>query len=129
MADGDRCAARPNVWRVALRARCPLCGRGPLFAGFLAIAPSCADCGADFSSADTGDGAPVVVALAVGLVVTVMALWLELRAHPPAWVHLALWIPVTTGLALALLRPAKALLFAAQRREGAREARFEDLVP
>ncbi|GAD58868.1 hypotheical conserved protein [Brevundimonas abyssalis TAR-001] len=37
--------------------RCPNCGKGPLFEGFLKIRPVCETCGYDLASVATGDGA------------------------------------------------------------------------
>jgi uncharacterized protein (DUF983 family) len=34
----------------------PRCGKGKLFAGFLALRPCCEICGLDFSFADSADG-------------------------------------------------------------------------
>jgi uncharacterized protein (DUF983 family) len=33
---------------VAMRSRCPRCGRGHLFSGFLKLAPRCDACGLDY---------------------------------------------------------------------------------
>ena len=33
----------------------------------------------------------LIAALVVGL-----ALWLEVAVHPPFWVHVILWVPITT---------------------------------
>jgi uncharacterized protein (DUF983 family) len=41
---------------VAARSKCPRCGQGKLFDGFLKLAPRCNVCGLDFSFADTADG-------------------------------------------------------------------------
>ena len=51
-----------------LRGRCPRCGEGKLFQGFLSLRPRCAHCGLDFNFADAGDGPAVFVILIVTLV-------------------------------------------------------------
>ncbi len=96
--------------------RCPRCGQGRLFAGYLKLAPACAACGLDFSAADSGDGPAVFVMWAVAAVVVLGAALVEIFLAPPLWLHMALWIPLTVGLAALLLRPAKGLMIALQYR-------------
>lgn len=109
-----------------LRGRCPRCGEGRLFDGFLAIAPECETCGADFRIEDAGDGPAVFIMFLVGAIVVPLALFLELWLAPPVWVHLIIWIPIVIGLSLAFLRPFKGVMFALQYKHGAREARLDE---
>jgi uncharacterized protein (DUF983 family) len=97
-----------------LRCRCPACGEGPLFDGFLHVRPVCTACGADLSAQDSGDGPVAFIILIVGAVVVGLALVVEVRYAPPVWLHLLLWLPLTLILTLALMRPLKALLIALQ---------------
>jgi uncharacterized protein (DUF983 family) len=113
----------PNPFLAGLLARCPNCGEGPLFAGFLKVMPRCEACGFDLAKADSGDGPAVFVILIAGFIVAFAALITEIAAHPPIWVHLVLWLPATLVLCLALLRPTKGLLLAAQFKNKASEAR------
>jgi uncharacterized protein (DUF983 family) len=114
-----------SVARAALLARCPRCGRGALFDGYLKVAPACCACGLDYSAFDAGDGPAVFVILIVGAIVTVSALVVEVKFQPPYWVHLVLWIPAVIVLSLVLLRLAKALLLVLQYKHGAGEGRLE----
>ena len=109
-----------------LRGRCPNCGGGPLFSGFLTVAPRCAACGYDLSSADSGDGPAVFIILIAGFAVAFAALFTEIAFHPPVWVHLVIWLPLTVILCVALLRPMKGLMLAAQFANKASEARRDD---
>jgi uncharacterized protein (DUF983 family) len=95
-----------------LRARCPRCGRGKLFQGYLTVRKRCEVCGLDFAPHDTGDGPAVFVILILGFVVVGLALWVELNFEPPLWVHAVLWTPTIIGGALLMLRPLKATLVA-----------------
>jgi uncharacterized protein (DUF983 family) len=99
-----------------LRCRCPACGEGPLFQGFLTVRPRCALCGADLSAQDSGDGAVAFIVLIVGAIVVTLALLTEVRYGPPVWLHLLLWLPLTMVLVLALMRPFKSVLIALQYR-------------
>ena len=42
-----------------LLGRCPRCGQGHSFKGFLTLAPRCERCGLDYGFADAGDGPAV----------------------------------------------------------------------
>ena len=99
-----------------LRCRCPACGRGALFRGFLSVVPECAACGQDLRAHEEGDGPAVFAILLLGALVVGLALWTELRFAPPLWLHAVLWMPLTLAGALALLRPLKATLIALQFR-------------
>ena len=46
--------------RAGLAGRCPRCGEGRLFSGFLTVAESCGVCGLDYSFADAGDGPAII---------------------------------------------------------------------
>lgn len=116
----------PGPFSAGVRGRCPRCGEGRLFEGFLKIAPACETCGLDFSGEDAGDGPAVFIMFLVGAIVVPLALLLHLWLAPPTWVHLVLWIPAVIGLSLALLRPFKGVMFALQYKHGAREARLDE---
>jgi uncharacterized protein (DUF983 family) len=107
-------AAQPSALAAGLRSRCPACGRGPLFQGFLAVRPRCPSCGADLSAQDSGDGPVAFIVLIVGAIVVTLALLSEVAWQPPVWLHLVVWLPLTVVLVLALMRPFKATLIALQ---------------
>lgn len=115
----------PSPFRTGLACRCPRCGQGRLFAGFLEVAPRCAVCGLDLAFANSGDGPAVFVIFLVSPIVIVLAVILEALAHPAPYVHLIVWLPVTVILCLLLLRPFKATMIALQYRNDAREGRRE----
>lgn len=111
--------------RAGLSCTCPRCGQGKLFDGMLKIRPSCRNCGLDYSFADAGDGPAVFVILIIGFVVVGLALWMEVTYSPPVWLHFILWLPLTIGLSLWLLRVLKALLIALQYRNNARQGEID----
>ena len=115
----------PSPVSTGLRGLCPRCGRGRLFAGFLALKPRCEVCGLDFAFADSGDGPAFFVMSIVGFVVVALAMYVEFAYEPPLWVHAALWLPLVLALSLALVRPAKGLLIALQYRHKAEEGRLK----
>ena len=60
----------------------------------------------------------------VGAIVTLLAIIVQLNFDPPFWVHILLWLPVTLGLVLGLLRIAKGALLVLEYRNRAREGRL-----
>ena len=117
--------AAPNPLLSGLVGRCPNCGEGQLFDGFLKVAPRCEACGFDLAKADSGDGPAVFVILIAGFLVAFSALITEIAVHPPVWVHLVLWLPATLVIVLALVRPMKGVMLAAQFMNKASEARHD----
>jgi uncharacterized protein (DUF983 family) len=99
--------------------RCPHCGKGVLFEGFLRIVPACPDCGFELARSDSGDGPAVFVILVVGFIAVFGALITYVAWRPPVWVPLVVWIPAAAVLSLALLRPMKGLMIAAHVRNRA----------
>ncbi|GAB5468528.1 MAG: DUF983 domain-containing protein [Rhodospirillales bacterium] len=116
----------PSPLSAGLSCRCPRCGRGKLYVGFLTVAERCSDCGLDLRKADAGDGPSVFIILIVGALVVPLAFWVETAFMPPLWVHMVIWPFVILGLSLALLRPAKALLIALQYRHRASDSGHVD---
>ncbi len=104
--------------------RCPRCGNGKLFTGFLTLRPYCEVCGLDYSSADSGDGPAVFIMFLAGAIVVGAALVTEILFRPPYWVHAALWLPLILIVTLGPLRPMKGLMIALQHRHKAGEKRF-----
>lgn len=113
----------------AMRGRCPRCGEGRLFDGFLATAPGCHTCGLDYAFIDAGDGPAVFVILIVGFLVVGLALYVEVAYMPPLWLHAILWLPLTLILALGGLRPLKGAMIGLQYRNKAEQARLQASQP
>ena len=111
--------------KTGLRGRCPRCGEGKLFDGFLKVRPRCAACGLDFSFADSADGPAVFIMLIAGFIVLGAALYVEIAYEPPIWLHMLLWLPLAIVLCLGLLRPMKGLAVALQYAHKAEEGRRE----
>jgi uncharacterized protein (DUF983 family) len=107
-----------------LLGRCPRCGKGRLFKGFLALQPRCEVCGLDFSFVDSADGPAVFVMFFSGFVVAGSALVVEALYQPPFWLHAVLWVPLILITTLGPLRPMKGLLIALQYHHKAAEGRL-----
>jgi uncharacterized protein (DUF983 family) len=115
----------PSPYVAGLLCRCPRCGKGKLFTGFLKLRPCCEVCGLNFAFAESGDGPAVFVILIAGLIVVGAALGVELKYEPPYWVHAILWGPLILIVTLGPLRLIKGLLIALQYHHGASEGRRE----
>ena len=107
-----------------LAGRCPACGRGKLFSGYLTLAPRCNFCGLDYGFAEAGDGPAVFVILVTGFIVVGAALFVEMAYAPPYWLHALIWGPLAILLPLLLLRSFKGALIALQYKHKAEEGRL-----
>jgi uncharacterized protein (DUF983 family) len=109
---------------VAVRSRCPRCGKGRLFCGFLTVAPSCDVCGLDYSFADPADGPAFFVMMTVALPITALGIWIELAFDPPLWVHAVTTLPALLVGCILPLRFFKGWMVASQYIHRAEEGRF-----
>ena len=108
-----------------LRGRCPRCGEGHLFRGFLDLKSRCEHCALDYGFADAGDGPAVFGILIGGFIVVFAAMIVEIMYQPPYWVHAVLWLPLIVIVTAGPLRPIKGLLIALQYHHKAQEGRLE----
>jgi uncharacterized protein (DUF983 family) len=100
----------------ALGCKCPRCGRGALFKGFLTVADCCAACGLDLSEIDSGDGPAVFLIFILGFTVVPLTLWLGFAFDLPDWAPVAIGASLLVLLTALLIRPAKAYVVALQYR-------------
>ena len=110
----------------ALFKRCPRCGEGALFAGFLKLRPACKVCGLDFSKADSGDGPAVFGIFLIGPVAALFAVWFQVTFEPTVWAFMAVLTGLIALLSWFLLPVLKAGLVALQYRNKAGEGRLEE---
>jgi uncharacterized protein (DUF983 family) len=115
-----------SPFKTGLGCRCPGCGEGKLYNGFLEFAKKCNHCDLDYSEFDSGDGPAVFIILILGFVVVGLALVVEVIYQPPIWVHALLWGPMIIGGSIGMLRPAKGLMVALQYINNAREGTTDD---
>jgi len=114
--EGSSRAVAVSAVRAGIRGLCPRCGQGRLFDGFLKVRPGCGACGLDYSTIQTGDGPATFIMQIAGFLVGFSALYVEIRFHPPMWLHLVVWIPLVVALSLALMRPGRGLMIGLQYR-------------
>ncbi len=102
--------ARPALglaMRRGLMNRCPVCGQGRVFKGFLKLQPECTHCGTQLGRLRPDDAAPYAVILLVGHILMPPVFWIERSYQPPMWLHMALWLPLFAIVSTLLLRPVK----------------------
>jgi uncharacterized protein (DUF983 family) len=104
--------------------RCPRCGEGHMFNGFLTLAKNCEVCGLDFSYADPADGPAFFVQMFTCVPAVIFTLLLEIMASPPLWVHFVTSLPLLLATTILPLRPLKGWLVASQFFFKAREGRL-----
>ncbi len=102
--------------RAGLLCRCPNCGKGRLFQGFLKVRPVCETCSFDLAKIETGDGPATFIMQIAGALVGFSALYVEIAFSPPMWLHLIIWLPLVAALSLGLMRPGKGLMTGLQYR-------------
>jgi uncharacterized protein (DUF983 family) len=102
-----------SLWR-GFRQRCPSCGDGALFGGYVRPHEQCSTCGLDLAAYRSDDAPAYFTIVIVGHVIVPAMLILEKTAHPAAWVHMAMWLPLTLLMTLALLPRVKGALLGVQ---------------
>ena len=109
---------QPGLGQAAIFCLCPRCGARTLCAGWVRFADRCRACGLDIARFNVGDGPAAFLILIIGAVVTGLAIWLQLAADPPWWLHVILWLPLTIAGVIGGLRMAKAALLHSEYHRG-----------
>lgn len=86
-----------------LRRRCPNCGQGALFTGYLAVRPECADCGEPYHHHRADDAPAWATMLIVGHLMVPLILAARAMEDTPVWVHMTVWPVVALALCLLML--------------------------
>jgi uncharacterized protein (DUF983 family) len=108
-----------------LRGRCPCCGEGKIFNGFLTLAPECTACHAPLGRIRADDLPPYLTIFVVAHVIVIGMLLVEQAYAPPLWVHTIIWIPLTLALTFALMRPMKGAVVGLMLKLGMLDAQPE----
>lgn len=106
----------PTPLQTALACRCPRCGQGRLFDGFLKVVDRCDKCGLELAANDSGDGPAVFLIFILGGLGVPVAFLID------AWFTVPIFVPglvtavLVVALAILLLRPTKSYVLALQFR-------------
>jgi len=110
--------------KTGTRGKCPRCGEGKIFDGFLTVAKGCKVCGLDYSFADPADGPAFFIQMLFCIPVVVFALWFEVKFEPAIWAHFLTTMPLLLLTCILPLRPLKGWLIASQFFFKAEEGRL-----
>lgn len=103
-----------SPYSTGVKGRCPRCGQGHLFNGFLTLRTKCEVCDLDYSFADPADGPAFFVICFACIPSVALGVWLEVVYQPPFWVHLLISLPFLLATCILPLRPLKGWLVASQ---------------
>ena len=100
--------------RRGLRRRCPNCGQGHIFTGYLKVVDSCPVCREDLTPQRADDGPAYLTILVVGHVMAPLILVIFETFRPEPLVLATILTIVTVGLSLYLLPRLKGAIVALQ---------------
>ncbi len=95
-----------SIWtgiRRGVGLRCPSCGQGRLFSGFLKVRSRCEVCGADNTIYPSDDFPPYLTILLLGHLLIPPFIWTDRIYAPAPWLEGAIWLPLTALLCLLIL--------------------------
>jgi uncharacterized protein (DUF983 family) len=104
---------KPALWR-GWRRRCPNCGAGTLFAGYLKVRPTCPSCGEALHHQRADDGPAYLTILVVGHLMAPALHTLYTRFHLEPLVLASVLSVLCVGLSLYLLPRIKGAMIALQ---------------
>lgn len=99
---------------LALRGRCPACGKGRLFAHFLKPVAACAHCGERWDKHQADDFPAYIVILLLGHLLVPLMIEVNAALAIPLGVQMALWPGLAILLGAAMIQPAKGAVIAFQ---------------
>ncbi|MEM6276132.1 MAG: DUF983 domain-containing protein [Pseudomonadota bacterium] len=100
---------KPAVLRGFSR-RCPNCGKGQLFDGYLTVRKTCSECGQELHHHRADDGPPWLTMLVVGHLMAPLLHIVFVRYRPEPIVLFAIFAIGCVGLSLLLLPRLKGLI-------------------
>ena len=118
-----------SPYSAGLGCKCPRCGQGALFDGFLTVRSHCRQCRLDFSKGDSGDGPAVFAIFIVGFLAVGAAFILRFSLNAPIWLAFLLSSLFAIGLIALIMRPLKATMIALQFAHKAQEGVVADNAP
>lgn len=93
--------------RRGIHRKCPACGQGPLFRGYLKVQPVCPNCGNDNAQYPSDDFAPyITIFLVLHLMIPILIVT-DRAWQPSVWVEMVVAIPIFLLATLVLLPFAK----------------------
>lgn len=112
MPQDDR-PMKQAMWR-GFNRRCPHCGKGRMFTGYLKVADACPDCGEPLHHHRADDGPAYLTILIVGHLMAPLLLFVFETWRPAPMVTIAIFVTGTVLLSLFLLPRLKGVIVAIQ---------------
>lgn len=94
--------------------RCPACGAGSVFSGFITVRDSCSHCGEELHHQRADDAPPYITITIVGHIIIPLLLIVERVWQPDYLIHAAIWIPAILVLTLLLMPAVKGAVIGLQ---------------
>ena len=111
------------------RNRCPVCGEGRVFQGYLRVVPECSHCHTPLGRLRADDAPPYFTIFIVGHLLVPVIFWVEKAYEPPMWLHMAVWLPLFALVSVLLLRPIKGATVGLMLRLGLMEEPQAEVPP
>ncbi|MDG1437553.1 MAG: DUF983 domain-containing protein [Emcibacteraceae bacterium] len=86
-----------------LKRKCPHCGEGQIFKGYLKLADSCSSCSAPTGEIRADDLPPYITIFLVGHIIVPLLLLIEATYRPELWIQMTIWPTLTLLLTLLFL--------------------------
>ncbi len=112
LSESDR-PMKPAMWR-GWRRKCPSCGTGPLFKGYLKVRANCPVCDEDYTPQRADDGPAYLTILIVGHIMAPLILIAFIKYRPDPVILSSVFIVGCVALSLFLLPRLKGMLVAIQ---------------
>ncbi|PIE09454.1 MAG: hypothetical protein CSA72_12570 [Rhodobacterales bacterium] len=112
MPQDDR-PSKPAMWR-GFRCRCPNCGDGKLFDGYLKVADNCPVCEEELHHHRADDGPAYLTILIVGHLLAPIMLWMFVAYRPEPLVMISVFTVGCVALSLYLLPRLKGMIVGLQ---------------
>jgi uncharacterized protein (DUF983 family) len=101
------------MWRGAI-GRCPECGQGRLWQGYLKTHAECSHCQAPLGQHRADDAPPYFTIFIVGHVLIPMVVMVEIAYQPSYWLHALVWLPLALAMTFALMPVVKGAIVGLQ---------------
>jgi uncharacterized protein (DUF983 family) len=110
-------SAQRDLWPAVfkgMKSRCPHCGQGKLYDGFLKVADKCDSCGEELGHARADDFPPYITITIVGHIIVAMMMHFEMSVPLSPMMYMATMLPAAVIMSLLLMRPVKGAIVGMQ---------------
>ena len=87
--------------------RCPICGHGRLYDGYIRLVACCASCAAPLGLVRADDAPPYFTIFITAHLIIASVVVADQQTSLPIWAMIAFFVPLTVMIAMLLLRPVK----------------------